>query len=284
VPRDEGSNKQKTSLAVIPADASAQILKQVEEGEAILPSVDRKRGMDELFSESRIWADYTSAILKRLFTSDDVADEFEAAGGPFLADIATTPKWRFGQRVEQVKAQIATLKSIDRRLQFFEVSVHGTSAGGASALGTGRSNEVFIVHGHDEGAKQSVARFLEKLGLLPVILHETADRGRTIIEKFEDHSAVGFAVVLLTPDDEGGVRGSGKVQLRGRQNVILELGYFIGKLGRSKVCALKVANVEAPSDMHGVLYISFDDSGTWRLGLARELKAAGIEIDMNLAL
>lgn len=97
------------------------------------------------------------------------------------------------------------------------------------------SDRVFVVHGHDEGARESVARFLEKLGLEPIILHEQANRGRTVIEKIEGHRDVGFAVVLLTPDDQGCVEG-GQLEPRARQNVLLELGYFLGYLGRDRVC------------------------------------------------
>jgi hypothetical protein len=145
------------------------------------------------------------------------------------------------------------------------------------------SNKVFIVHGHDDGARQSVARFLERLGFEPVILQEQANRGRTIIEKFEEHGDVGFAVVLLTPDDEGRAKG-GELQPRARQNVVLELGYFIGRLGRHKVCALKSGDLELPSDYQGVLWETMDAGGGWRLSLARELKAAGHEVDLNKAL
>lgn len=144
------------------------------------------------------------------------------------------------------------------------------------------SNKVFIVHGHDDGARQSVARFLEKLGFEPVILQEQANRGRTIIEKFEEHGDVGFAVVLLTPDDEGRAKG-GELQPRARQNVVLELGYFIGRLGRHRVCALKSGDLELPSDYQGVLWETMDAGGGWRLSLARELKAAGHEVDLNKA-
>jgi predicted nucleotide-binding protein len=146
------------------------------------------------------------------------------------------------------------------------------------------SREVFIVHGRDDAMKQAVARFIEKLELKPVILHEQADKGRTLIEKFEDHSAVGFAIVLLTPDDEGGLRGSGDLHLRARPNVILELGFFVARLGRHRVCALKAEGVEVPSDLHGLLYVQFDTGGAWKLTLARELKAAGVDVDMNKAL
>lgn len=141
------------------------------------------------------------------------------------------------------------------------------------------SKKIFIVHGHDEGARETVARFLERLGFEPIILHEQANRGRTVMEKVEANSDIGFAVVLLTPDDEGCVKG-GTPTPRVRQNVLLELGYFLGLLGREKVCALKKGHVEIPSDFAGVVWEPMDGNG-WQLALARELKAAGHEVDLN---
>jgi hypothetical protein len=111
----------------------------------------------------------------------------------------------------------------------------------------GTSRKVFIVHGHAEGPRETVARFLERIGFEPVILHEQANGGDTIIEKFERHGDVPFAIVILTPDDVGSLQG-GTPQPRARQNVVLELGYFIGRLGRHKVCALKQGELEFPSD------------------------------------
>lgn len=142
------------------------------------------------------------------------------------------------------------------------------------------SRKVFVVHGQDTGAREAVARFLERTGFEPIVLHEQANQGRTIIEKFEEHSAVGFAVILLTPDDMGGIAG-GAMQPRARQNVILELGYFIGRLGRDKVCALKSGDIEFPSDIFGVVWTAFDAGGGWKASLAKELQAAGFEIDWN---
>lgn len=147
------------------------------------------------------------------------------------------------------------------------------------------NRQIFIVHGHDELAKQTVARFITKLELEPIILHEQPSGGRTIVEKLEAHTVVDFAVVLLTPDDVGHPADSPDVaKPRARQNVILELGLFLGTLGRARVCALYKGEVEIPSDYHGVLYIEMDDAGAWKLPLAREIKQAGIEIDMNKAL
>lgn len=144
-------------------------------------------------------------------------------------------------------------------------------------------SKVFVVHGHDEGAREAVARFLERLGIKPVILHEQANQGRTVIEKVEAHGDVGFAVVLLTPDDEGSVKG-GVLASRARQNVLLELGYFIGRLGRKYVCALKRGEVEIPSDFDGVVYETFDSSGGWKQALGRELQEAGFHIDWNIVM
>ena len=145
------------------------------------------------------------------------------------------------------------------------------------------TKEVFVIHGRDNEAKETVARFLEKLGLTSVILHEQPNLGRTIIEKFEQHAQqVGFAVALLTPDDVGALKGDEKsLKPRARQNVILEFGYFIGRLGRNQVCALTKGEVEIPSDYAGVVYIPLDDGG-WKMDLIRELQNAGYDVDAKV--
>jgi predicted nucleotide-binding protein len=147
------------------------------------------------------------------------------------------------------------------------------------------TRRVFIVHGRDDGAKEGLARFLAQIELKPVILAEQATGGNTIIEKFEAHAAdVDFVVVLLTPDDAGGLNdGSGKLNPRARQNVIFELGYFCGALGRSRVAALHKGGVELPSDYQGVVYIAMDDAAAWKLHLAREIRNAGLAVDLNKA-
>ena len=142
------------------------------------------------------------------------------------------------------------------------------------------TNKVFVIHGRDTGTRDMVARFLERLKLKPVILSEQSNEGLTIIEKFEKHSEVGFAVALLTPDDTGSIEG-GEKQPRARQNVIFELGFFIGCIGRKRVCALTKGEVEIPSDYSGVVYISLNDSGGWKFQLCKELKDAGYDIDAN---
>ena len=151
------------------------------------------------------------------------------------------------------------------------------------AMGPISGKKVFLVHGHDDSARESTARFLEKMGLEAIILHEQPNAGRTIIEKVERYAEVAFAVVLLTPDDVGGTANN-SLNPRARQNVILELGYFIGKLGRANVAALVKGDVEKLSDYDGVVYIALDAAGAWKLQLARELKTAGLSIDLNDAM
>jgi predicted nucleotide-binding protein len=144
------------------------------------------------------------------------------------------------------------------------------------------NKRVFIIHGHDGVAKLTVARFIEQLGLTPIILHEQPNKGRTIIEKVLDHSEnVNFAIALLTADDIGHSKKAKKKENRARQNVIFELGLFIGSLGRENVVALLKKGVKSPSDLDGIVYITFDDSGGWKLELAKELKEIFNFIDLN---
>ena len=141
--------------------------------------------------------------------------------------------------------------------------------------------KVFIVHGRDDLAKTDVARFIEQLGFEAIILHEQASSSQAIIEKIEAHTNVGFAVVLYTPCDIGGLSGDSH-RPRARQNVVFEHGFLIGKLGRPNVSALVKGDVELPNDLSGVVYVPLDQPGAWRIALAKELRTAGYPVDMNL--
>lgn len=145
------------------------------------------------------------------------------------------------------------------------------------------ARKVFIVHGHDEAAKESMARFLAQIGFQPIILHEQVSANRTVIEKFEANADVAFAVVLLTPDDEGHAKGEAPMP-RARQNVIAELGYFVGRLGRARVAVFRKGDVEVPSDFAGVIYTTLDGGGAWKQTLGQELQEAGFEIDWNVVM
>lgn len=143
------------------------------------------------------------------------------------------------------------------------------------------NSKVFIVHGRDDLAKVDVARFVEKLGLEAIILHEQASSGKTIIEKIEEHTNVGFGIVLYTPCDVGGLKGETDLKARARQNVVFEHGFLMGKIGRSNVCALVKSDVEKPNDISGVVYIGMDNAGGWQAELMKEMKSSGLEIDAN---
>lgn len=142
-------------------------------------------------------------------------------------------------------------------------------------------SEVFIVHGRDDLAKVETARFIEKMGFNAIILHEQANSGKTIIEKIEEHTNVGFAIVLYTPCDIGSLAGESSQTSRARQNVVFEHGYLIGKLGRQNVCALVKGDVEIPTDISGIVYITLDNHNAWHLAIAKELRNADYVIDMN---
>ena len=138
--------------------------------------------------------------------------------------------------------------------------------------------KVFIVHGHDNALKQEVARMVEKQGLETIILSEQANRGKTIIEKFEEHSDVGAAICLFTGDDYGKAKDATSENLRARQNVVFEAGYFMGKLGRGNVILIASPDIEIPSDLQGVVYTNKD---MWQTDVLRELKAIGYNVDFN---
>ena len=142
---------------------------------------------------------------------------------------------------------------------------------------------VFIVHGHDHETRDDVSKFVSNWGLTATILDKQANKGRTIIEKFEDCAdEVSFAIVLLTPDDVGAsVNDKAHLKYRARQNVIYEWGYFSGSIGRERVCILYKGNLELPSDTQGVVYVRMDDNGAWKQSIVREMESVGLLIDAN---
>jgi predicted nucleotide-binding protein len=144
--------------------------------------------------------------------------------------------------------------------------------------------KVFVVHGRDEGAKNEVALFLGKIGLEEIILHQRPNRGRNLLTKFQEEAeGASFAIILMTPDDDGGL-AAGPLQKRARQNVVFELGFFIGKLGTPRVAALVLPGLEKPSDFDGICWIEFGRGANWKNELARELKEARVPFDSDAIL
>ncbi|ELX7501885.1 nucleotide-binding protein [Vibrio fluvialis] len=150
------------------------------------------------------------------------------------------------------------------------------------------SNKVFVVHGHDNELKNDVERFIHEIGLEPIVLHRQVDAGATVIEKIEANSDVGYAFILLTPDeysytkDQQALEESQRhIELRARPNVIFEFGYFVGKLGRNRVCCLHKGDVVVPSDISGLVYKKVDSSiENQAYAIIKELRAAGYKLSM----
>jgi predicted nucleotide-binding protein len=139
-------------------------------------------------------------------------------------------------------------------------------------------NRVFVVHGQNDAARTAVVSFLESIGLVGIVLHEQPNMGRHLLTKFiQEADLVTFAVVLMTDDDEGRRKGE-ELAPRARQNVILELGYFLAHLGQAKVCALITPGLETPSDFDGIAYIRMDEEQQWQQELKREVLAARMPV------
>lgn len=270
--------KRQVSLLTSKVEAKEKIETQIKEGEDILDKeISNENQLEAARFARNEWYDFTKELLLSIFDGDEISKEFSASSS---GGLTVTPGFAYKAKYfrEFLKNKTAKLRSIVRRLELFPEKDINTS--GEDLTQKEISNAIFIVHGHDNGIKQSVARLTEKLNLQPIILNEKENQGQTIVEKFEKHSNVGFAVVLLTADDMGGKKDSSQ-KPRARQNVILELGYFIGKLGRKRVCVLYFDGVELPSDLAGVLYVKLDEGESWKYQLAKEIKAAGIRIDLN---
>jgi predicted nucleotide-binding protein len=226
---------------------------------------DTLKKFDESFIE---WDNSTSRFLGQAFEIDE--NEFKYG----FDEIQREPPILGDDPIESTK------KIIRKKLEYLHsLSIDNIVSDMQNGLNNNKS-KVFIVHGHDEALKQIVARTLEHLKLEPIILHEQANQGKTIIEKFESNSAeVGFAIILLTVDDLGKAKGDTEYNPRARQNVIFEMGYFMGKLGRERVFVLLEDGVERPSDIDGIVYNNVDDS--WPFNLVKELKACGYDVDAN---
>ena len=294
----------RATLQMSRSEAEARIREQIEKGQK-LPElrIGNSAELEQARNEKRKWSDFNAELLRRIVDTDELVNDYyppayaSVSWGeptPFAAKGDRATAWLGGEpapfaaKVEEfysdVNGYITRLESILGRLELIPESP--ALARPMEVQPTGSHPEVgrrvFVVHGHDEEAKQSAARCLEKLELEAIILHEQPNQGRTIIEKFEDYADVGFAVVLLTPDDMGAARDDiDNLRPRARQNVVFELGFFVGRLERQRVCALHKGDVEIPSDFAGVLWVSMDPGGAWRFTLGREMKAAGLDVDLN---
>lgn len=282
--KDNYVDKFPYNLIITRYDSESKIRLQIERGNRIRNlNISTKKDLTLVESEKSRWSKYNEELLSRIFDNQVIVNEYKNIDYSLRFKVG-------GQSFEKVVDGLGT--EIDKKINFLEAIIERLDLIPEAKIKSifvnknemikPKSKDIFIVHGKDDTSKGLVSGFIEKLGLNPIILHKQPNAGRTIIEKFEDYSNVCFAVVLLTPDDTGYSKNEpSEAKSRARQNVIFELGYFIGKLGRENVCALFKEGVEIPSDYHGVLYLPIDINNEWQFSLAREIKQAGIEIDLN---
>lgn len=236
-------------------------------------------------AECKKWSDYNKTLLSTLFTSSSAADKYSSFHYQRPVGSATNPlvnpslQEQLDRYHERMTTSLNSLEGIRDELELIPVQ-HSHSFDQDITKG----NKVFIVHGRDLYAAEAIARAIDNLGLEADILHEKPNEGRTIIEKLEETAKnAGYAIVLFTPDDVGNLKEEADKESnpRARQNVIFELGFFIGKLGRKRVCCIYQSLVELPSDIDGLLYVEMDDFGAWKHELAQEIKSARLPIDSS---
>jgi predicted nucleotide-binding protein len=274
----------RTELRTSHGEARRKLDDRITKGRELFEQLRSPDGVNRR-GDYKKWTSYNSTLLESLFTGDEVSKKYRWCGAPLEAFFEEPSQLELLQRdTGKMEAELHCLESIVDELELYPEAAGSSSPatrGDMAEPAIARPTRAFIVHGRDDGPREAVARFLVDLGIEPLILHEQPNRGDTIIEKLERHRDVSFAVVLLTGDDEGRLIGDADLRPRSRQNVILELGYFVGCLGRENVCALYRDDVELPSDWDGVVWVSLDERGAWKLDLARELKAAGFTIDLS---
>jgi predicted nucleotide-binding protein len=232
------------------------------------------------------WRSVTKTAVRSLYSTDEPSDGFSMTVSHIYRQIGQSDDATFEHQQEVIPKGVNKLVGLIEGLEYIEAPADASAShADETSAGPSYSRAVFVVHGRDEGLRDTVARTLDRLGFDSIILAEQANEGRTIIEKFEENAlAVGFAVVSLSSDDYG--RGPDQAEWptepnRARQNVVLELGYFMGKLGRARVAALYRPGTELPSDIHGLGYVEVDAAGAWKFKLAQELAAAEHEVDFN---
>ena len=275
---------------VMPRDeAKTRLQERIEKGlELKQRHVETRETFEGLSNDYSKWDSFNSELLKRIFTTDEMTQEYDYSGA--FAILMREPS--LGEKIadlfKNIDHKIHRLDSIIERLELIPLSATvqtgvPTQQSSSAQL---RTKKVFVVHGRDEIAKTNLEVLLHEIGLEPVVLHRQADEGMTIIEKFEKHSDVGYAFILLTPDEvaylaseESKPDAERNKEFRARPNVIFEFGYFVGKLGRSRVCCLYTGDISLPSDVSGMIYKRYDKSiEEVAYSVTKDLKASGYAI------
>lgn len=259
---------------------------RIEIGKEIFDrKVNSLQAMNKIREDFSFWNDYNIEYLKQAFNNE--YNEYKknyVATGKARYTVLTDSKSDAQKLIEfkeRVRSKINYLLKLKAKTNLIKTNNFDNINNVDKSLKM-NTKDVFIVHGHDEEAKIKTARFIEKLDLKPIILHEQASGSKTVIEKIEAYSNVGFGIVLYTPCDIGAKKeDSPNIKNRARQNVVFEHGFLIGKIGRENVCALVKGDIETPNDISGVVYVKMDEDEAWQMKILRELRNSGYEIDAN---
>jgi len=276
-------------LSVSRDEAKTRLQDRIEKGmELKKKQAANHQDFEALQHDYSKWDSFNSELIKRLFTSDELADEYDWWGAMAVSMYEPSLGEKIADVYKGIDEKIHRIDSIIERLELIPLNAAHQSPAESrkESPPQSRSKKVFVVHGRDEAAKTNLEVFLLEIGLEPIVLHRQADEGLTIIEKFEKHSDVGYAFVLLTPDEvaylspeESKPDADRHKEFRARPNVIFEFGYFVGKLGRSRVCCLYSGNVSLPSDVSGMIYKKYEKSiEEVAYGIIKDLKASGYAI------
>lgn len=290
VTRKKASTEVKTvcELIISRDDMKNKIQDRIQKGLLLLQkSINDNNELEQFNADYRKWSDFNSELLKRSFTNEDFKVEYEGGvfGGISLYEPSLGEK--ISDSTRRLQGKIRKLESIMERLELIPISSHVAEENIEMPQNSVvKTKKVFIVHGRDEISKTNLEVFLREIGLEPIVLHRQADVGQTVIEKFEANSDVGFAFILLTPDEIAYLSPEDSLpddkrqkELRARPNVMFEFGYFVGKLGRSKVCCLYTGDVVIPSDLNGLIYKKYNSSiEEVAYSIMKDLRATGYAV------
>jgi predicted nucleotide-binding protein len=271
--------KERPQLLVPRAGFEQQLAERIGLGQALLDvEITARVIYDEVREEYRLWDEYNVTLIESAFTTSEEAETYR--WWPGIAVGTDDLQEQIKELTEDIEERVRRLKSLRGRLDLF-AEVSTLAAPNRPSKPGPAERAIFLVHGRDNAAKHEVARFVQTVtGITPRILAEQTNLGQTIIEKFERHALnVSFAIVLLTADDEGGLKDAHDLKPRARQNVVLELGWFIGAIKRENVAILCEPGIELPSDVLGLAYISLTGDDGWKLQLAKEMKSSGLSVD-----
>lgn len=279
------TERPRTALIVPREKFKSQLIERISLGKQLLNAyikTEEQLKEQEKFFEN--WSSYNYELLKVSFNNanNDYKSSYNIAGqmigvsqvmhGTSIHNLS----FRFKMLKERVEAKTNALENILGKADILLSETESVTNIDNSHL-TNVNDTVFIIHGHDEEMKRNVQLLLNRGKLNEIVLHEQPDKNRTVIEKLiEEGANASYVIALLSPDDTQNDGTS-----RARQNVILEIGYFLGKLGRERVRVLRKGDTVIPSDLQGILYENYDTDGTWKIKIAKEIKSTGLPIDME---